>query len=100
MRDFAKDFYQSRAWKETRLAYAASVGWLCEDCVAKGLYVPGKVVHHITPLTPDNIHDPSVSLNWQNLKLVCQDCHAMEHRKNSGKRYKIFSDGTIAPLID
>ena len=98
MREFAKAFYKSKAWEQTRTAYAASVGWLCEDCLARGLIVPGKVIHHITPLTPQNIDDPRVTLSWDNLRLVCQDCHAAEHRKNEGKRWTVDSGGTVAPL--
>lgn len=100
MQEFAKAFYKSRAWFKTREAYAASVGWLCEDCLAKGQVVPGKVVHHITPLTPGNINDPEISLDWNNLRLVCQDCHAAEHRKNAGRRYVVDDYGrVIAPPI-
>lgn len=97
MREFAKAFYQSQAWRETRAAYAASVGWLCEDCLSRGLYVPGKVVHHKVPLTPANISDPHITLDWRNLKLVCQDCHAAEHKKNAGRRYDVLPDGRVAP---
>ena len=43
MKDFAKSFYASRAWKNCRRAYAASVGGLCEDCKAKGLIMPGEI---------------------------------------------------------
>lgn len=95
VRDFARGFYQSKAWLDTRQAYAASVGWLCEDCLSRGLYVPGKVVHHVTPLTPENIKDPSVALSWDNLRLVCQDCHAAEHRQKNGRRYDVLPDGTV-----
>ena len=93
MREFAKAFYRSQAWKDCRAAYAKSVGGLCETCLKAGLYVPGKVVHHRTALTPDNIHDPSVTLNWANLKLVCQDCHAKEH-KGPG-RYWFDAEGNV-----
>ena len=95
VQDWAKPFYKSSAWLKTREAYAASVGWLCEDCLAKGLIVPGKVVHHRTPLTPQNISDPTVTLDWRNLKLVCQDCHAWEHRQHKGERYVIAADGRV-----
>ena len=54
MREFARAFYQSRAWKDCREAYRKSVGGLCESCLAAGIYTPGKVVHHRQPLTPDN----------------------------------------------
>ncbi|MBO7668550.1 MAG: HNH endonuclease [Firmicutes bacterium] len=97
MKEWARAFYLSPEWRATREAYAAAVGWLCEDCLSRGLYVPGKVVHHVTPLTPENIRDPKVSLAWNNLRLVCQDCHAEEHRRNDGKRYRIMADGTVAP---
>lgn len=97
MKEWARAFYFSPEWRATREAYAASVGWLCEDCLSRGLYVPGKVVHHVTPLTPENIRNPKIALAWSNLRLVCQDCHAEEHRRNDGKRYRIMSDGTVSP---
>ena len=97
MKEWARGFYLSPEWRATREAYAASVGWLCEDCLRRGLYIPGKVVHHVTPLTPENIRNPKIALAWSNLRLVCQDCHAEEHRRKDGKRYRIMSDGTVAP---
>lgn len=97
MREFAKSFYQSRAWQETRRAYAKSVGMLCENCLAGGIYTPGKVVHHVVHLTPENIHNAAITLNWQNLKFVCQDCHAKEHRTESTDRYCFDEDGNISP---
>lgn len=57
---------------------------LCERCLAKGLYTPGKVVHHKIHLTPENISDPRVALGWENLQLLCQDCHAAVHRRKIG----------------
>ena len=81
MREFASEFYHSQAWRKTRKAYAVSVGGLCERCLERGLIVPGEIVHHRTPLTPDNITDESVTLDWSNLKLVCRLCHAAEHEE-------------------
>lgn len=95
-KDFSKAFYRSKAWKECRPSYIKSVRGLCEDCLAKGLYVPGKVVHHINHISPDNIDDPNVLLAWDNLRFVCQDCHAKEHAKS--KRYLFDSDGNIIVL--
>ena len=99
MQDWARAFYKSRAWLETREAYAKSVGWLCEDCLELGQIVPGKVVHHKIPLTPKNIRDPEITLAWSNLRLVCQDHHAEEHKKAKGLRYTMLPDGTIAPPV-
>lgn len=87
-------FYKTTAWKECRKAYAASVGGLCELCLQKGRIVPGEFVHHKIHLTPDNVHDPDISLNWNNLQLLCRDCHAAQHTKNL-KRYKVDELGRV-----
>ena len=94
MRDFAKTFYSSKAWKQTRAAYAKSKGNLCERCLKKGLIVPGVIVHHKVYLTPENINDPAVSLNWNNLELVCADCHAEEHNRLQ-RRYTVDECGRV-----
>jgi 5-methylcytosine-specific restriction enzyme A len=51
---------------------------ICDRCGG-----PGKIVHHIEYLTPDNINDPYVSLNFDKLELHCQDCHNREHHGSS-----------------
>ena len=94
---FARDFYNSTAWKRTRQAYAASVGGLCERCLRAGRYVPGEIVHHIRELTPDNIGDPGVALDWSNLELVCRDCHADIH-EHKERRYQIDEFGRVISI--
>lgn len=94
MREFAKTFYRSKAWEDCRKAYAKSKGGLCEMCLANGIYKPGKVVHHIVHLNPDNISDPNIALGWHNLMLLCQDHHAQVH-KHSERRYYVRADGGI-----
>lgn len=98
-KEFAKAFYQTDAWKKCRESFAASRGWLCEDCIEQGVYTPGKVVHHIKPITPDNINDPNITLAWTNLRLVCQDCHAKEHKQGCTKRYFFDDEGNVCPPI-
>lgn len=78
-REFAKAFYKSKAWKQTRQAYFKARFGLCERCAARGRAVPGEIVHHKDHLTPDNINDPNVSLAFDNLELLCRDCHAGQH---------------------
>ena len=55
---------------------------MCERCYAHGALVPAKVVHHITPISEDNVDDPNVTLNLDNLMRLCQDCHAVVHSSN------------------
>ena len=82
-----KRFYKTVAWQTTRDAYARSVGGLCEECLKRGLYVPGVIVHHKTHLTESNVSDPQVSLSFDNLELLCRDCHGKVHRPD--RRYKV-----------
>ena len=92
MKDWSQSFYSSRAWENCRTAYKRRVGGLCERCLAHGLYVPGEIVHHKIHLTPDNIGDPNVTLNFDNLELVCRNCHAEEHSRLK-KRYRFDENG-------
>ena len=62
--------------------------------MAKGLYTPGEIVHHITHLTPENINDPNVTLSFDNLRLVCRRCHGEEH-KHRERRYLIDEEGNV-----
>ena len=73
-KDWAKAFYKSAAWQKCRAAYIQSVFGLCERCQR-----PGWIVHHKIKLTPGNIGDPNVTLAWENLQYLCQDCHNREH---------------------
>lgn len=91
-------FYNSKAWKRCRANYRQSVGGLCEDCLAKGIYTPGEIVHHIEHVTMENVTNPEVTLNPKNLRLVCMKCHADEHPELYGRkraRRYIVEDGKV-----
>lgn len=90
---FAAAFYSSGAWQNCREGYAKSKAWVCERCGQTG-----SQVHHKVRLTPVNLNDPSVALNWENLELLCEDCHKAEHKKRekkNNKRYAVAEDGTL-----
>lgn len=94
-KDFAVKFYSSAAWIKCREAYKQSVFGLCERCG-----VPGAEVHHIIYLTPDNINDPYIALSWDNLELLCHECHTREHMsKYSATREDVMFDenGNLVP---
>ena len=73
-------FYQSRSWRKCRAAFIKECGGLCTRCFRKGLIVPGEEVHHKKKLTPENLTDPAITLNWDNLELLCKNCHLEEHK--------------------
>lgn len=74
-KEFSKKFYKSKAWQKCRDGYIASVNGLCEECLKENKITPGYIVHHKVELTPDNINNPDITLNWDNLEYCCQDCH-------------------------
>ena len=91
MKAWAKEFYTSRSWIDTRAAYMLSQQWICERCGE-----PAKICHHKTWLTQKNISNPYISLNWNNLEALCQDCHNKEHhRRDKANRYKFDEHGNI-----
>ena len=90
---FARALYWSRAWAVCRKKYAESVGGLCERCYAEGRVTPGQHVHHKIRLTPENINDTEITLNWDNLELLCEECHQKEHRKKTS--YRTDEEGRV-----
>lgn len=75
MKEFANKFYHSKKWQKCRNSYISKRtgidGGMCERCHAE----PGYIVHHKIVLTPENIMDPDISLNHDNLQYVCHICH-------------------------
>ena len=94
MQEYAENFYKSKAWQKCRKAYAKSKGGLCERCLNKGIYKAGEIVHHKQHITPGNITDPNIILAWDNLELLCRDCHAQEHDRRK-RRYKVDDMGRV-----
>jgi len=94
-REFAKAFYKSKDWERCRADYIRSVGGLCERCLKRGLYNPGIIVHHKTYINPDNINDPRILTDFNNLELLCRQCHADEHKKTQ-TRYVIDELGRVS----
>jgi 5-methylcytosine-specific restriction enzyme A len=87
-KEFAKAFYKSKAWQKCRAGFIKSVYGLCNRCCK-----PGIIVHHKIVLTPSNINDPNVSLNWEHLEYLCQECHNKEHfEKYNGTQYGLGFD--------
>ena len=109
---FAKKFYSSKAWQDCRNEYARRKHYLCENCLRRGIYRPGVIVHHLIELDPVNINNPEIALSFNNLELLCRDCHAEVHEQVGGpwakvnakkkqereakNRYKIGPNGVVS----
>ena len=94
---WAKKFYESRAWRENSRAYLASVDGLCERCRAAGKLVPAVIVHHRIHLTPERMNDPQLTMAWDNLEALCQECHNREPfaADDAQQRYAFGPDGSL-----
>ena len=90
--DYARGFYGGKAWKTTQAAYMMSQHYICERCGSLA-----RIVHHIKRITPQNINDPDVTLNWDNLMALCIDCHNNEHMGGSviAEGLRFDKDGNI-----
>jgi hypothetical protein len=69
-KDFARSFYKSKAWRNARAYVLRRDLFSCHDCGCRATEV-----HHLTELNPDNINDPAISLNPDNLVSLCSVCH-------------------------
>ena len=86
-KEWAKSFYKSKAWLQCRAAFIISVYGLCNRCQG-----PGYILHHVIELTPTNIKDPEISLNWMHLEYLCLDWHNKETFSNHDD---VLRDGLI-----
>ena len=93
MKEFAEGFYKSKQWQDCRAAFIQERRGLCEKCLAKGIYRAGVIVHHKKHVTQETINNPAILYGFDNLQLLCRDCHAEEHK--SKRRWRVGKDGRI-----
>lgn len=77
-RDFAKPFYNSKEWAKVRDLVLMRDHYKCTQCGDTGILE----VHHIIHLNEKNINDKAVTLNTDNLRTLCRDCHFKEHAQD------------------
>ena len=83
-------FYKSKAWLVARNIKTNATQGKCERCGAVG-----EEVHHKIRLTVDNVNDTNVSLNQDNLELLCKDCHNDEHGRFMKNKVKFDECGNL-----
>lgn len=93
---FAKKFYASKQWEQCRTAYISSVYGLCARCDNE----PGLILHHKIALKPSNINNPDITLNFDNLELLCLIHHNAINGKQIELRYIFDSNGNVIPIAD
>ena len=78
MKRYNQGFYKSSAWIKCRNGFMKSKNYICERCGK-----PAYIVHHKKHITPKNINDPNITLNWDNLQALCLECHNFVHRTSA-----------------
>jgi 5-methylcytosine-specific restriction endonuclease McrA len=93
---WAKSFYNSKSWKCVRDQVIRRDHYGCRNC-----YQRAEEVHHVTELTPDNIHDNTIALNPSNLISLCRDCHMKITHGVTGhviEEYTFDENGMVVPV--
>lgn len=73
------EFYNSAEWKKLRNQKFFDADGLCELCKEKGIIREGIDVHHLVEISKDW----SKRLDYDNLVLLCKDCHNKIHNRQS-----------------
>ena len=103
-REFSRQFYQSNRWRKCAKAFAESKLYVCERCHNQFPRHDGKrqrwIVHHKIPLTPENITDDNIAYGWDNLQLLCIECHNAVHGRTPSRRMLFDADGNLVGFTE
>lgn len=98
-----KFFYNSKEWIQLSDYIRKKYFHICQDCGKPN----SKEVHHVIPVTELNVHDPTITLNPDNLVLLCNECHNKRHNRfirniSPAQRRSIHFDsmGNVVYLTD
>lgn len=88
--EWANKIYKSRAWIDLRQAIIAERGLRCQKC-GRLLHNPADITaDHIVELTPNNVNDPNIALNPDNVQLLCADCHNRKHQRFGHNQKRVY----------
>jgi len=92
-------FYNSSQWRKVRNVMISKSHGICSRC-GKPFNSRDLIVHHIHQLDETNINNPEVSLNCDNLEVLCWQCHNQIHSKNEdmNRAMKFDADGNIVDV--
>ena len=89
------DFYRSKKWERLisvlKLERLNEDGELiCEHCGRPIIRKYDCIAHHVIELDDTNVHDPEISLNPSNIKLVHFRCHNEIHNRWDGYKKRVY----------
>lgn len=81
------DFYYSNAWRKLSRYIKMIKRGVCEECGLRGTEV-----HHIIPINDANVDDQNISLNPDNLQLLCTSCHNAKRKADAIREGLTFTE--------
>lgn len=82
-------FYTLKPWRDLSYSLKIKADGKCNRCNNTVLDFKYLIGHHKIELTDDNVDDPNVSLNPDNIEIICHECHNREHRR-FGYKKKVY----------
>ena len=73
-------FYKSKKWQKARKNALMRDKYLCVLCAEEGRITNADVVHHKIHLSLENVDNPEISLNENNLISLCSEHHSQVHK--------------------
>ena len=86
-------FYASRRWRELRECLILERHGFCDRCGKNFSDDTSKLIaHHKQHLTDESLKDPKVAVNPDNIEILCQHCHSLQHLEKGfiQKRKQVF----------
>ena len=90
-----KKFYNSSKWQKCRRLVLERDNFSCVIC--------GEVaeeVHHKIKLTHENINNPNITLNPDNLISLCKSCHNLQHQRFSKEATKRGTGKRLSATVE
>lgn len=81
-------FYHSKAWRDLSYLLRLKSG-KCQRC-GRIADIKQLHAHHKVLLTPSNVNDISISLNPDNIEILCSSCHDEEHNRFGYAEHHIY----------
>lgn len=76
-----KSFYNSARWRKFRVSFLASHDPVCAVCKKIITDPLDCELDHIVELTPENVLNPDITLNPDNVQILCHSCHDKKHNR-------------------
>ncbi len=84
--DKLHQFYCSKAWRDLSYKLKVEAGGKCNRC--NNIYTDFSKLtgHHKIELNEENVSDPLISLNAEEIDIICHNCHNQEHKRFGNKQ--------------